>query len=95
MPRSAKPEIARALSSRNVISELLRHRCIQMSEPVLCEGIQRISVMETDIIQRAVISPKRLAAVRWTAFCIRCQEIADRGQGDSADILDELLANAA
>jgi len=41
------------------------------------------------------ISPKRLAAVPWTAFCIRCQEIADRGQGDSAGNLDELLVNAA
>src|SRR6267378_7332080 len=30
------------------------------------------------------ISPKRLAAVPWTAFCIQCQEIADRSQGDSA-----------
>jgi DnaK suppressor protein len=37
------------------------------------------------------ISPKRLAAVPWTAFCIQCQEIADRSQGDSADNLDELL----
>ena len=41
------------------------------------------------------ISPKRLAAVPWTAFCIQCQEIADRGQGDSADNLDEWLVNAA
>jgi DnaK suppressor protein len=41
------------------------------------------------------ISPKRLAAVPWTAFCIQCQEIADRTQGDSADHLDEWLVNAA
>jgi DnaK suppressor protein len=41
------------------------------------------------------ISLKRLAAVPWTAFCIHCQEIADRRQGDSADNLDELLVNAA
>jgi len=41
------------------------------------------------------ISPKRLAAVPWTAFCIHCQEIADRSQGDNADHLDELLVNAA
>jgi DnaK suppressor protein len=41
------------------------------------------------------ISPKRLAAVPWTTFCIQCQEIADRSQGDSADKLDELLVNAA
>jgi DnaK suppressor protein len=41
------------------------------------------------------ISPKRLAAVPWTPFCIRCQEIADRSQGGSTDYLDTLLGNAA
>lgn len=41
------------------------------------------------------ISPKRLAAVPWTAFCIQCQEIADRSPGDSAESLDELLVGAA
>ena len=42
------------------------------------------------------ISPKRLAAVPWTAFCIQCQEIADRNQaGDGSESLDELLVNAA
>jgi len=40
------------------------------------------------------ISPKRLAAVPWTAFCIQCQELADR-QGDNADNPDELLIHAA
>src|ERR1700682_3904321 len=42
------------------------------------------------------ISPKRLAAVPWTAFCIHCQEIADRYQGrDGPESFDELLVNAA
>jgi DnaK suppressor protein len=41
------------------------------------------------------ISPKRLAAVPWTAFCIQCQEIADRSQGDSAGNLDDVLVEAA
>jgi DnaK suppressor protein len=41
------------------------------------------------------ISPKRLAAVPSTAFCIKCQEIADRNQGDRTDNLDEMLVNAA
>ena len=36
-----------------------------------------------------------LAAVPWTAFCIQCQEIADRAQGGSADNLHEWLVNAA
>jgi DnaK suppressor protein len=41
------------------------------------------------------ISPKRLAAVPSTAFCIVCQEIADRSQYDGAETLDELLISAA
>jgi DnaK suppressor protein len=41
------------------------------------------------------ISPKRLAAVPWTAFCIQCQEMADRQSGDGAENLDDLLVNAA
>ena len=41
------------------------------------------------------ISPKRLAAVPWTAFCIACQELADRRKDENADNLDELLTHAA
>ncbi len=41
------------------------------------------------------ISPKRLAAVPWTAYCIQCQEIADRNQETGQDSLEELLVNAA
>lgn len=42
------------------------------------------------------ISPKRLNAVPWTAYCIQCQELADRNRasGDS-DAFDEMLVNAA
>jgi len=42
------------------------------------------------------ISPKRLAAVPWTPFCIQCQEMADRNQsGAGSEIFDDLLVNAA
>ena len=41
------------------------------------------------------INPKRLNAVPWTAFCIQCQEIADRQTSEGAENLDELLVNAA
>src|SRR5208283_4805489 len=43
------------------------------------------------------IKPKRLDAVPWTKYCIRCQEAADRHEfeTESAETLDELLANAA
>ena len=41
------------------------------------------------------ITPKRLAAVPWAAFCIQCQEIADRSQREGAGIPDEWLVTAA
>ena len=41
------------------------------------------------------ISPKRLAAVPWTAYCIQCQELADRSQSTGEESLDDLLVNAA
>src|SRR3954467_6696508 len=43
------------------------------------------------------IKPKRLDAVPWTKYCIKCQEMADRHEFDSetGDSIDELLANAA
>src|SRR5579862_4837498 len=40
------------------------------------------------------IKPKRLDAVPWAAFCIRCQEAADRHEFASAESLDDLLAAA-
>ena len=43
------------------------------------------------------IKPKRLDAVPWTKYCIRCQEAADRHEfeSESAETLEQLLANAA
>jgi DnaK suppressor protein len=41
------------------------------------------------------ISPRRLAAVPWAEFCIRCQEMADLGHGNSADHIDATWVNAA
>jgi DnaK suppressor protein len=41
------------------------------------------------------ISLKRLHAVPWAAYCIQCQEIADRSQEDGSDSLDDLLVHAA
>ena len=40
------------------------------------------------------IKPKRLEAVPWTKFCIRCQEAADRHEfeSESGETFDELLA---
>ena len=43
------------------------------------------------------IKPKRLDAVPWAKYCIKCQEAADRHEfeSESGDTIDELLANAA
>ena len=41
------------------------------------------------------ISPKRLNAVPWTSFCIRCQEAADANQIETVESLEALLQNAA
>ena len=40
------------------------------------------------------IKPKRLDAVPWTKFCIRCQEAADRHdfESEAGETLEELLA---
>src|SRR5690348_7021425 len=42
------------------------------------------------------IKPKRLDAVPWTKYCIRCQEAADRHEFEAeGESIDSLLANAA
>ncbi len=43
------------------------------------------------------IKPKRMDAVPWAKYCIKCQEAADRHEfeTESGDSIDELLANAA
>lgn len=41
------------------------------------------------------ISPKRLNAVPWAPYCIRCQEDADRHEFQPAESLEDLLADAA
>jgi RNA polymerase-binding transcription factor len=41
------------------------------------------------------ISPRRLAAVPWTPFCIRCQERADRNHSETNELFHEILVNAA
>jgi DnaK suppressor protein len=40
------------------------------------------------------ISPKRLAAVPWAPYCIKCQEAADRHEHTDGDSFDVLM-NAA
>lgn len=41
------------------------------------------------------ISPKRLNAVPWTSFCIKCQEAADRHEFEADDASVPSVADAA
>jgi DnaK suppressor protein len=41
------------------------------------------------------ISQKRLEAVPWAAYCIRCQELVDRSQNENAESMEDLLVTAA
>jgi DnaK suppressor protein len=41
------------------------------------------------------INLKRLEAVPWAAYCIRCQEEVDRDAENGAESLEDLLINAA
>jgi DnaK suppressor protein len=41
------------------------------------------------------IKPKRLDAVPWAPYCIRCQELADRQEFDSSEAFDDLLIQNA
>lgn len=41
------------------------------------------------------ISPKRLAAVPWSPYCITCQEMADRMREENNESLEDLLVPAA
>jgi DnaK suppressor protein len=40
------------------------------------------------------ISPKRMAAVPWAGFCIKCQEKIDRGEIEPDDTLEEFAPAA-
>ena len=41
------------------------------------------------------ISPKRLSAVPWAAYCINCQELVDSHQVSESEDLEDVLVNAA
>ena len=41
------------------------------------------------------IGSKRLHAVPWAPFCIRCQEAADRHEFEAAETVEDWLAHAA
>jgi len=78
----------RELAIRNLDREFNLLRLVRLALRRIDEGTYGICMhCEEDI------NPKRLAAVPWAPYCIRCQEAADRNQG--SDVFDEMLVNAA
>ncbi|MBV8730576.1 MAG: TraR/DksA family transcriptional regulator [Acidobacteriia bacterium] len=83
----------RELAIRNLDREALLLRNVRAA-------LRRIADGSYGICQHCdeEIKPKRLQAVPWTMYCIRCQEAADRheiAQPDSGESTEELLLNAA
>ena len=80
----------RELAIRNLDREshLLRH--VQMALRRMADGSYGTCLhCEEDI------SPRRLEAVPWAAYCIHCQELVDRSAVEDADVMDDLLVPAA
>jgi DnaK suppressor protein len=80
----------RELAIRNLDRESNLLRSVRAALSRMADGSYGICLhCEEDI------SPKRLAAVPWTAYCIRCQEAADRHEFEAVEAFDQLLADAA
>ena len=78
----------RELAIRNLHRESNLLRLVRLALRRIEDGSYGICMHFEEEINR-----KRLQAVPWTPYCIRCQEAADRNQGD--ETFDEVLVNAA
>ncbi len=79
----------RELAIRNLDRESNLLRLVKLALRRMDEGTYGICMhCEEDINQ------KRLAAVPWAPYCLRCQELADNNQA-SEEFVDEVLVNAA
>ena len=79
----------RELAIRNLDRESNLLRNVRSALARMADGSYGVCLhCEEDIKQ------KRLDAVPWTKYCIRCQEAADRHEfeTESSDLVDELLA---
>jgi DnaK suppressor protein len=77
----------RELAIRNLDRESNLLRNVRAALSRIGEGSYGVCVQcEEDI------GPRRLAAVPWTPFCIRCQEAVDRDATEGTDSLDLLAA---
>jgi DnaK suppressor protein len=79
----------RELAIRNLDRESQLLRMVKLALQRMDEGSYGICLHCEE-----PINPKRLAAVPWAPYCIRCQEAIDQQQ-ETEDILEDLLVNAA
>jgi len=80
----------RELAIRNLDRESIMLRNVRAALSRIADGSYGVCLhCDEDI------SPKRLNAVPWTAYCIRCQEAADRHEFETVEAVDSLLADAA
>jgi DnaK suppressor protein len=80
----------RELAIRNLDRESQLYRQVRAALRRIDEGTFGICVHCDE-----EISPKRLQAVPWAAYCLKCQEIVDRQQESGEEILEEFLVDAA
>lgn len=79
----------RELAIRNLDRESHLLRLVKLALRRMDEGTYGICMhCEEDI------NGKRLAAVPWAPYCIRCQEAADRNRPED-EVIDEVLVHAA
>ena len=77
----------RELAIRNLDRESNLLRNVRMALARIADGSYGVC-MHCD----EEIKPKRLDAVPWTKYCIRCQEAADRHEFETQESFNELLA---
>ncbi|SRR5581483_2472863 len=80
----------RELAIRNLDREAALLRKVRLALARIADGSYGVCLHCEEEIK-----PKRLEAVPWAAYCIRCQEAADRHEFEANETIDELLANAA
>jgi DnaK suppressor protein len=79
----------RELATRNLARQSTLLRQVRSALGRVADGSYGVCMHCDDEIK-----PKRLDAVPWTKYCIRCQEAADRQEfeTESGDSMDQLLA---
>jgi DnaK suppressor protein len=79
----------RELAIRNLDRESNMMRLVRLALRRIEEGTYGVCINCDE-----PINPRRLQAVPWAPYCIRCQELADQNRTDE-DAFDDLLMHAA